>query len=66
MTRKKPSYLDTYKLIKLIVDMKKWSEIGVNLQRMEDGKKFELALSWLEATDIKSKNYQLINDYVCW
>ena len=61
-----PSYLDTYKLIELITDFNMWSEIGANVQRMEDGKKFELSLSELEATDRLSKNYQLLDDYSCW
>jgi hypothetical protein len=64
--KKRASYLDTFKLIEIIVDMNQWSEIGVTVHRMEDGKKFELSLSMLEATDRMSKNYQLINDYVKW
>jgi hypothetical protein len=49
-----------------MVDMNQWSEIGVAVHRMEDGKKFELSLSMLETTDKTSKNYQLIDDYVTW
>jgi len=60
------SYLDTFRLIKVIVDPKAWSDIGVEVQRMEDGKKFELSLSYLEVTDRKSPNFQLLNDYVVW
>ena len=37
-----------------------------SVQRMEDGRKFELCLSELEATDRLSKNYQLLDDYSCW
>ena len=64
--KKRASYLDTFRLIEIIVDMNQWSEIGVTVQRMEDRKKFDLSLSILEATDRMSKNYQLINDYVTW
>jgi hypothetical protein len=66
LRKKSASYLDTYKLIHLITDFKMWSEIGVAVQRMEDGKKFELSLSELEATDKLSKNYQLLDDYSSW
>jgi hypothetical protein len=64
--KKRASYLDTFRLIELLVDMNQWSEIGVAVHRMEDLKKFELSLSMLEVTDRMSKNYQLINDYVTW
>ena len=64
--KKRASFLDTFRLIELLVDMNQWSEIGVAVHRMEDKKKFELSLSMLEVTDRMSKNYQLINDYVTW
>lgn len=66
LRKKRASYLDTYKLIHLITDFKMWSEIGVAVQRMEDGKKFELSLSELKATDNLCKNYQLLDDYSSW
>ena len=66
LRKTRASYLDTYKLIQLLTDFRLWSEIGASVQRMEDGKKFELSLSELEATDRLSKNYQLLNDYSCW
>ena len=64
--KKRASFLDTFRLIELLLDMNQWSEIGVAVHRMEDKKKFELSLSMLEVTDRMSKNYQLINDYVTW
>ena len=45
LRKTRASYLDTFKLIKLITDLDMWSEIGAYVQRMEDGKKFELSLS---------------------
>ena len=65
LRKTRASYLDTFKLIQLITDLSMWSEIGAYVQRMEDGKKFELSLSELEATDRLSKNYQLLDDYSC-
>jgi hypothetical protein len=66
LKKTRASYLDTFKLLNLITDFDMWSEIGVYVQRMEDGKKFELPLSELEATDRLSINYQLLDDYSCW
>lgn len=66
LRKKKASYLDTFKLLELIVDPDEWTELGVKVQRMEDGKKFELSLSSLEATDLLCKNYQLLSDYSYW
>ena len=66
LRKTRASYLDTFKLINLITDFGFWGEIGAYVQRMEDGKKFDLSLSELEATDRLSKNYQLLHDYSCW
>ena len=41
-------------------------DIGANVQRISDNKKFLLGLSELKATDKKSKNYQLLDDYAVW
>ena len=41
-------------------------DIGANVRRISDGKEFLLGLSELEATDKKSKNYQLLDDYSFW
>ena len=60
------SYLDTFKVLEFAVDINLDSELGVRVQRMEDGKFFELCLSLLEATDRNSKNYQLLQDYSAW
>ena len=40
--------------------------ILVNVQRISDKKKFILPLDNLEATEKKSKNYQLLDDYSVW
>ncbi|MGK7945314.1 MAG: hypothetical protein AB4058_12675 [Microcystaceae cyanobacterium] len=66
LRKKRASYLDTFKLLHLITDSEIRSKIDVYVQRMEDGKKFKLSLSELEATDRASTNYQLLDDYSCW
>jgi len=40
--------------------------IFVYVQRISDKKKFVLPLADLKATDRKSKNYQLLDDYSVW
>jgi hypothetical protein len=60
------SFLDTFKMLEFAVDINLDSDLGVRVQRMEDGKLFELCLSLLEATDRNSKNYQLLKDYSAW
>jgi hypothetical protein len=44
-----------------------WGEdIGADVRRISDGKKFLLGISELKATNKKSKNYQLLDDYSVW
>jgi len=72
LKKTQPSYTDRYEL--LGIDRKGKSEwmlcweddIGANVRRISDGKEFLLGLSELEATDKKSKNYQLLDDYSFW
>ncbi len=64
--KKQASFLDTFKVLELAVDINLYSELHVKVQRMEDGKFFVLCLSWLEPTDRNSKNYQLLKDYAAW
>ena len=40
--------------------------IVVNVKRVSDKRKFVIPLADLEAEDEKSRNYQLLNDYVVW
>ncbi len=72
LKKTQPSYTDRYEL--LGIDRKGKSEwmlfwgddIGANVRRISDGKEFLLGLSELKATDKKSKNYQLLDDYSVW
>ena len=41
-------------------------DIGGRVRRRSDNREFWLGLSELEATDKKSKNYQLLDDYSVW
>ena len=72
LKKTQPSYTDRYEL--LGIDRKGKSEwmlcweddIGANIRRISDSKEFLLGLSELEATDKKSKNYELLDDYSVW
>lgn len=72
LKKTQPSYTDHYEL--LGIERKgtpEWmlcwqDDIGANVRRISDGREFLLGLSELEATDKKSKNYQLLDDYSVW
>jgi hypothetical protein len=61
----KPSYLDTYELLSFD-DVKSRFGIMVNVRRVSDKKTFILPLADLKATDKKSKNYELLDDFAAW
>jgi hypothetical protein len=60
------SYTDTFKLLSLDEDVSEWKGILVHVERAADKKKFTLPLADLEATDRKSRNYELLDDYSVW
>jgi len=72
LKKTQPSYEDHYELLEIRPEG--WSEwmmfyeedIAAHVRRMSDGKEFILGLAELEATDKKSPDYQLINDYAVW
>lgn len=65
LRKTQPSYLDTYELLSF-GDMTWRSGMTVNVQRVSDQKTFTLPLADLEATDRKSKNDELFDDFVAW
>ena len=66
LRKTRPSYMDTYELLSFDGDVEADSGIFVNVQRVSDKKKFTLMLADLEATEKKSKNYQLLDDFSVW
>jgi len=72
LKKTQPSYTDHYELLGIDRNSKsEWmlfweDDIGANVRRISDGKEFLLGLSELKATDKKSKNYQLLDDYSVW
>jgi hypothetical protein len=67
-----PSYKDRYDLLEIDPDaVSEWilfagEDIGALVRRKSDGRRFCLGLAELEATDRKSANYQLLDDYAVW
>ncbi|MHC4539843.1 MAG: hypothetical protein ACYS74_08685 [Planctomycetota bacterium] len=72
LKKTQPSYTDHCGLLGIDREGKsEWmlfwgDDIGANVRRISDGKEFLLGLSELKATDKKSKNCQLLDDYSVW
>jgi hypothetical protein len=65
LKKTQPSYTDTFELLGLD-EMNEDYGILADVKRVSDKKKFTLPLADLEATDEKSRNYQLLDDYSVW
>lgn len=66
LRKTRPSYLDTFKLIKFEDEIDENIGLLVKVRRTSDKKQFVLPLADLKATDEKHSNYQLLNDYSVW
>jgi hypothetical protein len=66
LRKTKPSYLDTFELIKFEDELNESSGILVKVKRTSDKKQFVLPLADLKATDEKNQSYQLLDDYTTW
>ena len=71
LKKTQPSYRDRYQLLSIDRDgpsewMLFWEDIAAHVRRTSDGKPFVLGLSELKATDKKSDNYRLLDDYGVW
>ena len=66
LKKTQPSYTDKYELIDFEDEVDEFYGVMVNVKRLSDRKKFELPLADLEATDKKSDDYQLLDDYSVW
>jgi hypothetical protein len=65
MRKTRPSFRDQYELLGFD-DLIGEEGLYGNLRRISDGKEFTLPLADLEAVDKRTKNGQLLNDYVVW
>lgn len=61
-----PSYTDEYELLEFSDEIDEEEGIHVHVKRISDRKKFTLPLADLEGTEKRSRNAQLLQDYVVW
>ena len=72
LRKTQPSFEDTFELLAIEEDVfSEWmmfqgEDLLGRVRRISDGKEFYLGLTDIEAVDKKSKNYQLLDDYVVW
>ncbi len=72
LRKTQPSFRDRYTLLALCRDAEsEWmlfpgEDIAAQVRRLSDGKQFWLGLAELKATDRKSQNFQLLDDYSVW
>lgn len=66
LRKTRPSYQDAYEVLGFEDEFDEDYGLYVKVKRISDQKKFVLPLADLEATDKKSKNYQLLNDFSVW
>jgi len=66
LKKNNPSHTDQFELIELLPPEDDEYEIIGKVKRKTDQKIFTIGLSWLEATDNRSRNYQLLHDYSVW
>jgi hypothetical protein len=66
-----PASTDKYQLLR--IEQGEWAEwmifskdIIAHVRCMSDGKELDLGLAELQATDKKSSNFQLVDDYAVW
>jgi hypothetical protein len=71
LRKTRPSYRDRYQLLGIEQDASsEWmlsdDDITAHVQRISDGREFDLGLAELKATDRESPNHQLLDDYAVW
>jgi hypothetical protein len=68
LRRERGSYHDRYELAKIEPDIEEaWDfDALVEVRRLDDGKRFAIPLSELQAADQNSDDYVLLNDYSVW
>ena len=66
LKKSRPSYRDVYTFTSFDEQIGDMEGLMVKVKRISDRKQFVLPLADLKATDKKSPNYKLINDYAVW
>jgi hypothetical protein len=66
LKKTRPSYRDRFNLISLEDELDEGAGILAKVQRVSDKKRFTIPLAELKATERKSPNYRLLDDYSVW
>jgi|SRR5215210_8228030 len=66
LKKTRPSYRDKFNLISFEDLIDEGAGILIEVRRVSDRRKFTIPLADLEATDKRSKNHQLLDDYSVW
>ncbi len=61
-----PSYTDEYRVLKFLPKPSWRNDLLIMVERLSDGKQFELELSWLEVVDKNSRDFILLEDFGIW
>ena len=61
-----PSYEDEYKLMGISDEYFDENDLIALVERLSDGKCFEIGLSWLTTKDKKSKDFLPLDDFATW
>ena len=66
LKKENPSYKDKFELLEFEDVEEDEEQIFARVKRLSDQKEFSVELDYLKATDKKSKNFQLLDDYSVW
>jgi len=66
LKKSRASYTDVFAFIEFADQIEEDYGFMANVQRLSDKKKFTLPLADLEASDQRSENFQLFEDYASW
>ncbi len=60
------SYTDTFKLIDIPEGTMRGHDLIGRVERLSDGKTFEIGLSWLTTKKKQTEAYQILDDFATW
>jgi hypothetical protein len=66
MRKENPSYRDEYKLIDILQEETEENDLIASVERLSDGRRFEVGLSWLTTKKNKGRDFQLLDDFATW
>jgi hypothetical protein len=61
-----PSYKDHFRIVDILPQPSPDQDLVAHVERLSDGKQFEIELSYLEAEDSDSDDYMYLEDFSTW